>query len=201
MNLVKCSNGHYYDGEKFESCPHCEGVNSSIMNSSEATLDMQSFQTASMQTDSITDTVPNTPAIGGTDVTDDIEMTIGIGSYYNEENHLKVEPVVGWLVCVEGSEFGRSFSLKAGKNFIGRNSAANDIIIKGDQSISREKHAIIVYDPKSGNFHAQPGTSSELFYINNEVVLQVKPIKDRDVLTIGSTRLVFVPFCNDDFTW
>ena len=23
MNLKKCSNGHFYDAEKFDSCPHC----------------------------------------------------------------------------------------------------------------------------------------------------------------------------------
>ena len=28
MNLIKCSNGHYYDGDKFDYCPHCAGVSS-----------------------------------------------------------------------------------------------------------------------------------------------------------------------------
>ena len=23
MNLTKCSNGHYYDADKYPSCPHC----------------------------------------------------------------------------------------------------------------------------------------------------------------------------------
>lgn len=25
MNLIQCANGHYYDGDKFSSCPHCKG--------------------------------------------------------------------------------------------------------------------------------------------------------------------------------
>ena len=30
------------------------------------------------------------------------------------------KPVVGWLVCVEGTNYGHSFCLYAGKNFVGR---------------------------------------------------------------------------------
>ena len=25
MNLTKCSNGHFYDGDTYASCPHCGG--------------------------------------------------------------------------------------------------------------------------------------------------------------------------------
>ena len=28
MNLIKCNNGHYYDGDKFDYCPHCAGIGS-----------------------------------------------------------------------------------------------------------------------------------------------------------------------------
>lgn len=202
MNLVKCSNGHYYDGEKFESCPHCEGVNrKNAVGLNEETMDLESLKTISEQKNTVSATVADAAVIKQFDDTDDVEMTIGIGSYYAEDNSVKVNPVVGWLVCIEGSEVGNSFNLKAGKNFIGRNAAVNDIIIKGDQSISREKHAIIVYDPKSGSFLAHPGTSSELFYINDKVILQATSINDRDIIVLGNTKLVFVPFCDDNFSW
>ncbi len=26
MNLKRCDNGHFYDGDKFQSCPHCAAV-------------------------------------------------------------------------------------------------------------------------------------------------------------------------------
>lgn len=26
MNLTKCSKGHYYDGDKYSSCPFCSGT-------------------------------------------------------------------------------------------------------------------------------------------------------------------------------
>ena len=27
MNLTKCANGHYYDADKYSSCPHCSKTN------------------------------------------------------------------------------------------------------------------------------------------------------------------------------
>ena len=29
MNLQKCSNGHYYDGDVYSSCPHCKNQQAS----------------------------------------------------------------------------------------------------------------------------------------------------------------------------
>ena len=29
MNLRKCNNGHFFDGDKYPSCPHCGGLDSS----------------------------------------------------------------------------------------------------------------------------------------------------------------------------
>lgn len=35
MNLTKCSKGHYYNKEKFPSCPHCANVPAFARNSAE----------------------------------------------------------------------------------------------------------------------------------------------------------------------
>lgn len=109
-------------------------------------------------------------------------------------------PVVGWLVCTGGSNFGKSFCLYSGKNFIGR-SADMDICLQGDETISRFKHAIITYEPRARKFFAQPGESHELFYVNDNVVLTSAELNDRDEISVGQTTLVFVPFCDDRFGW
>lgn len=209
MNLTKCNNGHYYDADKFDNCPHCDGGNAvnNMPEMGDETVDMD-YQTAPATpiveppTEPLTGMTPvNRPTSRTAAPVEDIEMTVGIGSYFNEEKHIKIEPVVGWLVCIEGSDYGASFNLKAGKNFVGRGAAANDIVLKGDQGVSREKHAIIVYDPKSKAFMAQPGLSSELFYVNDAVILQATILNAKDVISIGNTKLMFVPFCGPDFTW
>ena len=32
MNLKRCDNGHFYDGDKFQSCPHCAAVGGAFGN-------------------------------------------------------------------------------------------------------------------------------------------------------------------------
>ena len=203
MNLVKCNNGHYYDGDKFDSCPHCKGAAGTETVKTVA-MDQPTGEPSVTvsQTEPIEKTVPevsvslqkNLDAVKKT--VNDTEKTVAF-SFLDT----KIEPVVGWLVCVEGEEIGKSYNLKSGKNFIGRTSLVNDIVIEGDKAVSREKHAIIIYDPKSRRFLAQPGMSSELYYINEDVVLQAMPLASKSIIQIGNTKLLFVPLCGEDFSW
>lgn len=193
-NLVQCVNGHYYDADQFAECPHCGGQTmGSDTYDSEATVSFEEEAKAAI--DNKTTEPVNIPR------TEDAEMTVGIGNYFDDVSNKRIEPVVGWLVCINGTSLGTSYELKAGKNFIGRSSLENDIVLKGDQSISREKHAIIVYDPRSKCFLAQPGMSRELFYLNDKAVLQITEIKERDIIAVGKTELMFIPFCGSEFSW
>ena len=76
-----------------------------------------------------------------------------------------------------------------------------DVVLHGDNSISRERHAIVLYEPKRREFIAQAGESRELFYLNDEVVLNPVRLKQYDILTIGNTRLMFFPCCGENFSW
>lgn len=83
----------------------------------------------------------------------------------------KSAPVVGWLVCTEGVNKGTDYRLHQGRNFVGRSSEM-DVCILGDNTVSRSSHAIVVYDPRSNVYLAQPGSSKELFYVNDKLVLR-----------------------------
>ena len=229
MKLTRCSNGHYYDEEKYSSCPHCnsagngeagtvpfsgpvnmgygesegEAVTNSFYTSSSMNQGMQSGYTG------FSGTAPTAPLNMNPfpNQNQDEGVTIGMPFSYipgNEgttnNNPVQFSPVVGWLVCIEGSNVGKSFELKAGKNFIGRSQTMN-VVLDGDRAISRERHAIIVYDPMNRTFYAQPGDSHELFYVNDNVVLSSMKILDHDRILIGKTRLVFIPFCDATFGW
>ena len=110
------------------------------------------------------------------------------------------EPVVGWLVCVKGEYFGYSFNLKAGQNFIGR--AMNmDVPLAKDTSVSRNRHAIITYDPLNRLFFIQPGESNGLTYLNDNLLLTHQPIKPYEKIRVGNSELIFVPCCGEQFAW
>ena len=110
------------------------------------------------------------------------------------------EPVVGWLVCVKGFRFGECFSLYAGKNSIGR-SMENRVVIADDTSISRIKHAFIVYEPKKRNFYLQPGDSSGLTYLNDDYITESRLLSSHDMVELGDSKFMFVALCGEKFTW
>ncbi len=110
-------------------------------------------------------------------------------------------PVVGWLVCVKGAHLGQSFPLHMGKNTIGR-SEDNDIILSKDNTVSRQPQASIVYEPQRRDFFLVPRfDGNNLVYLNKEYTEGKSSLKDRDLLEIGASTLMFVRLCGDDFSW
>lgn len=189
MNLTRCENGHFYDADRFDTCPHCNQTAISTVLQNEAgepeyTMPMDQPKPAPPEPD---------PGFNrGFQNDDDTQVTVGFFGGH--------EPVVGWLVCVEGNHYGEDFKLKSGRNFIGR-AAEMDIALTGDASVSRQKHAVVVYEPKGGLFLVQPGDAKELFYLNDKVVLGAAEIHAYDVLMLGKTKLMFIPFCSEKYRW
>lgn len=235
MKLTRCSNGHFYDAEKYSSCPHCSGAGAGDPGTipfSGAAPSGNSSYSSFTGGDDVTGSfmapqggpIPFNQMQGNNDVTvplgssgydDDGEgKTVGFMNWpqggegtdnqsgKSEKQRLRetVNPVVGWLVCIEGPNYGKAFPLYTGKNFVGRD-AQMDVCLAGDNTISRVRHAIIVYEPRQRIFFAQPGDSHELFYCNGEVVLSSLKLYDRDTIMIGKSVLKFVPFCDASFGW
>lgn len=109
-------------------------------------------------------------------------------------------PCVGWLIALNGEHVGTDFRLKVGKNFIGRNHQM-DIALTEDRSVSRDRHAIVIYEPKACIYMMQPGESSSLVYKNDEVVLSPVNLTAYDKITVGEVDLLFVPLCGEKFNW
>ncbi len=111
-----------------------------------------------------------------------------------------VDPVVGWLVRMNGKERGLDYRIHSDNNFIGR-SEKMDICIKGDDTISRDKHAILTYDSMEKLFYFSPAEGRSVVRVNGKANLQTVELKAYDKLTIGKTELMFIPLCGDRFEW
>lgn len=188
MELVRCENGHFYDADRFSECPHC---NPSTFGGQSGTIPLDPGDPGKSSEDEITE--DNNATVGfydwdETDIVAHTQVRLNLGG-----------PVVGWVVATDGIHRGQDFPLKAGRNFIGR-SKGMDIALE-DKTISRERHAVIVFEPKSNTFLVMPGDAHELFYLNGEVVLSAQSIKAYDVISIGKTQLTFIPFCGENFSW
>lgn len=173
MKLTRCDRGHYYDVEKFGKCPQC-----GTADDTPTMAQVKDEGCPPTEREIIPSNDPETkPA-------------------WKKKG---IEPVVGWLVCVEGDDYGKDFRLHASSNFIGRN---DDMDVKlRDESVSRVKHTTITFDAKSGKFFISVGESKELAYLNDSVVLESKEIKAYDIISLGNSKLLFVPFCSDTFSW
>lgn len=174
-NLTRCTNGHFYDADKNRSCPYCNQA------------------TAGGTTTPLNPPQPQ-PPVRPPVTPEDTGETVG---FYNE---MTTKPVVGWLVSIEGTTAGKDFRLCSGRNYIGRGKDM-DIVLEGDNKVSRNKHAIVLFDPRSQKTLCQAGESRELFYLNDNVVTGTVELQQGDVITIGDTQLMFVPFCGDLHTW
>lgn len=272
MNLCRCENGHFYDKEKYPTCPHCKGGSASDEKRTVSWWDKNGSDGATVPVDNIPDkpsisvqqkenpfekegvgsqpavqqipfnTPPAVRGFSANDITiggdngdtptvpwdpnqsgdDDDDHTVGffddvftdttkeatkgpvipgMPAQASVQHVNKVStPCVGWLVALGGEHIGTDFRLKVGKNFIGR-SPKMDIALTEDKSVSRERHAIVVYDPKSNMYLIQPGDSSSLAYHNNNLLLTPEKLEAYDMITVGDVNLLFMPLCSAKFSW
>jgi hypothetical protein len=181
MDFKRCENGHYYDPSRHSSCPNC-GINIDLDLGISAEMD----RTTPKQDEGHTGARGSSGSEG---------KTVGL---YNKK--LGVDPVVGWLICIEGTDRGRDYRLRNERNFIGRSERMN-VCITGDPTISRENHAIISYNPRNNSYKVSPGENRGLVYLNNEEVDIPKELKPYDKIELGQTKLIFVPLCGERFKW
>ena len=118
-----------------------------------------------------------------------------------EEDRGMDDPVVGWLVVVEGPGKGRSVQLGYGSNSLGRGATDRVKLDFGDDQISRNGHAVVTYDPRGRKFYVQHGGGTNLTYLGDRPVLTPTELPALSHINIGNTVLRFVPLCGAEFDW
>jgi FHA domain len=112
------------------------------------------------------------------------------------------DPVVGWLVVVGGLGLGSFRAIYEGNNTIGRASSQRIPIDFGDDAISSEEQAYIRYDSSDRTFLFVPNLAkTNVVSVNDKRPTAAVPLAAMDVITMGRTQLVFVPFCGPEFDW
>jgi hypothetical protein len=112
------------------------------------------------------------------------------------------DPVVGWLVVVGGPGIGSYRPIFEGNNTLGRNSNQRIPLDFGDDSISSEEQAYIRYDSAARSFLFVPNLAkTNVVSINDKRPTGAVELNQMDVITVGRTQVVFVPFCGAEFDW
>lgn len=163
MHLTKCERGHIYDAEKFRSCPHCYSTTMTIEDEEEA-MGVSQANKETQQSDAKEKT-----------------------QFYIMQRRR----VYGMLVCVTGVMKGDAFLLKEGDNIIGR-SANMDVALTMEETVSRQRHAVIDCDGEKGTFVLTYPVGREDVSVNGRRVKSGRQLKDRDVIRLGDCELVLV---------
>ena len=129
------------------------------------------------------------------------EQAETIGAFTSFTNgSCRKDPPAGWFVCVGGPGWGEIYTIKSGGNTIGR-SQTNDIVLEGDDRVSREKHARVVYEPRNRVFYIEAGERSGLTYLNGENILHHATLSAYDKIEMGGGTYLFIPLCGETFGW
>ena len=197
-----CSAGHVYDADQFASCPYCNRNTRAIQFGATAAPAGYGATTAPAgygaapagRDDTIGQTVMP-EAIRRRMEQERDNRTVG-----EFKRKLGYEPVVGWLVCVEGPEVGKDYRLFGRINSIGR-AEGNDVVLAQEHTVSQKNHVRLAYDAKHNNFQLIPGEGTNVTYLNDEPLYVPQKLNAYDVLEMGDTKLIFVPLCNERFRW
>lgn len=191
MGIKKCPNGHFYDNEKYDYCPYCSEKKPLENKNNKKKNKFSLFEK----------TVAKWKSDAQEDVTvaynekEQIDDQLTVGQYVIDQVG---SPVSGWIVCIEGREKGKSFEIRQGVNYVGRN-ANIDISFLNEPTITRDKHFSLVFEPKKAETFIKPENGA--VYLNDEFVDGVKKLAENDTISAGDLKFIFVPYCNGERKW
>ena len=112
------------------------------------------------------------------------------------------DPVVGWLVITGGPGLGAFRPVFEGNNSIGRAPTSRIPLDYGDDTISFEEQAYLRYDGNDRGFLFVPNMSkTNVVSVNAKRPTSAIELAAMDVIVMGRTQLVFMPFCGPEFDW
>lgn len=210
MTMIQCASGrHFYHKENYDECPFCEKqVPSSVAGDIKQTSVDEGEKTGmilpgkSLPTGEIVRPVATAPLSPNSPGKAPATHVITSGNKSQQPNRLL--PVVGWLVVIDGPGKGADFRLIQGNNAIGRgpnNEVVLDFGERTDVAVSREAHAIIVFDNHSNEFFIERGDSRNLPRVNNSTVRRDSDLAAGDIIQVGETKLLFQPLAGENFQW
>ena len=129
------------------------------------------------------------------------DQTVLVHQMAGAQKKKSFDPVVAWLVVTAGPGRGEFRAVKYGQNSVGRGEDQRICLDIGDEKISRDAHAYVVYDERQRKFFVKDGGKSNLIRRNGEPVLAPTEMAHGDLLSLGDTELTFVAFCGPNFDW
>lgn len=192
--------------DKSDAAPQAQRSTTPTLSAAEAAREARAPKAPDRHVE--TDAPPTTRVVRGgapkvAAASDDAPRTQQVrGKNQVKRGEFHQDPVVGWLVVVGGLGLGAYRPVYEGNNTIGRASTQRIPIDFGDDAISSEEQAYIRYDSSQRSFLFVPNLAkTNIVSINDKRPTGAVELNHMDLITMGRTQLVFVPFCGSEFDW
>lgn len=197
----RCKNGHFID-ESWDICPYCPPDDGAVDDEKIAVVQPKSARKEPPAPAPAVDPEP-TPAVARRESSapppPPVERTVAVPKV---DTSAKVDAgaryVVGWLVALNGVARGEPYAVRLGRNIIGRD-RKSDIYVNDDQASAH--HADLVFRPDEGRYILMDHNSTNGTYVNDAEIEPRRDLLDRDTVTIGKHKFLFVALCDENFTW
>ncbi len=203
----RCENGHFID-ESWDICPYCP--------SDKSEPDIPIVRPARMQPEPPRAPQPPLPQRGPITAvplppaaappprrevpppvqTPPMERTVAAQKVVMDGQPKRY--VVAWLVGLSASARGESYSVRIGRNVLGRD-RRSDVVVDDDQASAH--HADLVFRPEERRFILMDHNSTNGTYVNEAEIEPRRDLVSGDIVRIGSHRFLFVPLCGEGFIW
>lgn len=218
--IIKCEHGHYYDKDKYKTCPYCAALQQSSAakgqgglgtvpssdgrpwamddREDEPTMPFSAMK-PNMTNISLAGPAQRREPVDGGSWDDEATTPLNLphpGS--NKQKYAGKAYVTGWIVGLCDDVRGRDFRLTVGMNWLGSSKA--DIDLGKGHDIDETRHCAVVYDARGNQFLLFPG-SGAVTYLNGKVLEKEEILKAGDIITVGSLKFEFVPYCREGHVW
>jgi len=191
----RCDNGHFID-ESWDICPYCpQEASEPEIAVVRPTRVPESAAAVPVPLRQPTRSAPPGPAL---QLQSPVPQERTVASLRAEPGATQKRYVVAWLIGLNGASRGESYPVRMGRNVIGRD-RRSDVVIPDDQASSH--HADLVFRPEERRFILMDHNSTNGTYVNETEIEPRRDLLGKDVIRIGSHRLLFMPLCHDGFFW
>ena len=111
-----------------------------------------------------------------------------------------IDAVCGWLICVNGAGRGMYYRILKEKNLIS-DEKNNFVTVHYDFTRSEGVSSMILFDDIANDFWLLNCCGHNIVRINGRLLLNATKLNKDDILIIGKTKFVFLPFCGESFQW
>jgi hypothetical protein len=196
----RCKNGHFID-ESWDICPYCPPEEGAVRDEKISVVQPKSATKPPPPAEARPDDTPTArPARRDSPPPPPpVERTVAVPKVdTSAEVDSGARYVVGWLVALNGVPRGEPYAVRLGRNIIGRD-RKSDIYVNDDQASAH--HADLVFRPDEGRYILMDHNSTNGTYVNDAEIEPRRDLIDRDIVTIGKHRFLFVALCDENFTW